>query len=51
MIVLGVILIVVGWLTGLSVLWSIGLVVAVIGAILALVGSTGRPVAGRAHWF
>lgn len=51
MIVLGVILLVVGFLTGISILWSIGIALVVIGAILALVGGTGRKIGGRAHWY
>lgn len=51
MIVLGVILLIVGFLTGISVLWTIGLVLVVVGAILAILGGTGRKVGGRAHWY
>jgi hypothetical protein len=50
-IILGVILLVVGFLTGISILWSIGIALVVIGAILALVGGTGRKIGGRAHWY
>ncbi|WP_166462572.1 DUF6131 family protein [Amycolatopsis acidicola] len=51
MIVLGVILLIVGFLTGISIVWSIGIALVVIGAILALVGRTGTKVAGRSHWY
>lgn len=51
MIVLGIILILVGWLVGLGVLETIGLVLLVIGAILLLLGGIGHPVAGRAYWW
>jgi hypothetical protein len=51
LIVLGVILLIVGFLTGISVLWTIGLVLVVVGAILAILGGTGRKVGGRAHWY
>jgi hypothetical protein len=50
-IILGVILLVVGFLTGISILWSIGIALVVIGAVLALVGGTGRKIGGRAHWY
>jgi uncharacterized membrane protein HdeD (DUF308 family) len=50
-IILGVILLVVGFLTGISILWTIGIVLIVVGAILAIVGATGRKVGGRAHWY
>jgi len=51
MIVLGVILLIVGFLLGIPILWTIGIVLAVIGAVLAILGGTGRRVGGRAHWF
>jgi Family of unknown function (DUF6131) len=51
MIVLGVILLVIGWLTGISILYTVGGILLVIGLILLLLGRTGRPLAGRSHWF
>lgn len=51
MIVLGIILILVGWLVGLGLLETIGLVLLVIGAVLLLLGGIGHPVGGRAYWW
>lgn len=51
MIILGVILIVLGWLLGISVLYTIGAILAVIGLVLMLVGFAGHPVGGRRVWF
>ncbi|MEA5363483.1 hypothetical protein VA596_28405 [Amycolatopsis sp., V23-08] len=51
MIVLGVILLVIGFLVGIPVLYTIGIVLAVAGVILAVLGGTGRKIGGRAHWF
>ena len=51
MIVLGVILLIVGFLLSIPILWTIGIVLAVVGAVLAILGGTGHRVAGRAHWF
>jgi hypothetical protein len=50
MIVLGIILLVIGLLTGISILTYIGVILLVIGAILALLGGVGRPVGGR-RWY
>lgn len=50
MIVLGLILLIIGFLAGISILWTIGIVLVVVGAVLALVGRT-RKVGGRSHWF
>lgn len=51
MIVLGAILLVIGFIAHISILWTIGIILLVVGAILAILGSTGRKVGGRAHWF
>lgn len=51
MIILGLILLVIGWLTGISWLWTIGIILIVIGAILWILGATGRAVGGRSHWY
>jgi len=51
MIVLGIVLLLVGFLAKISILWTIGIVLLVVGAILAILGGTGRRVGGRAHWF
>ncbi|WP_328404777.1 DUF6131 family protein [Nocardia sp. NBC_00403] len=51
MIVLGVILLVVGFIFGIPILWTIGIVVLVIGLVLLLMGSMGRAVGGRRHYY
>ncbi|HTF52237.1 MAG TPA: DUF6131 family protein [Pseudonocardia sp.] len=51
MIVLGVILLIIGWLTGISILYTVGGILLVIGLILLLLGSVGRPVGGRRWYF
>ncbi len=51
MIVLGIILLIAGFLLKISILWTIGIIVVVIGAILAVMGNTGRAVGGRRHYF
>jgi len=51
MIILGIVLLVAGFLLKISILWTLGIIVLVIGAILAVLGSVGRPVAGRRHYF
>ncbi|MEV8596206.1 DUF6131 family protein [Streptomyces sp. NPDC052012] len=51
MLLLGIILLVVGFITGISILWTIGIILAVIGAVLWIMGSMGRTVAGRRHYW
>ncbi|MEU9293733.1 DUF6131 family protein [Streptomyces sp. NPDC048266] len=51
MIILGVILLVIGFVAGISILWTIGIVLVVIGAVLWILGATGRAVGGRRHYW
>jgi hypothetical protein len=51
MITLSIILIIVGVLTGIPVLTTLGVILAVVGAVLVLLGTTGRAIGGRAHYW
>ncbi|MFD4610467.1 DUF6131 family protein [Streptomyces sp. NPDC058440] len=51
MIILGIILLVVGFVTGISILWTIGIILAVVGAILWVLGAMGHAVAARRHYW
>lgn len=51
MIILGIILLVIGFIASIPVLWTIGIILVVIGAILAVLGATGRAIGGRKHWY
>jgi hypothetical protein len=51
MIVLGVILLIVGFLAHIAILWTVGVVVLVIGLALMLIGKMGHAVAGRRHYY
>ena len=51
MIVLGVILLIIGFIAKVPIIWTIGVVLVVIGAVLALLGTTGREIGGRSHWY
>ena len=51
MIVLGLILLVIGFLASIPILWTLGIILVVVGAVLWILGSTGRAVAGRRHWY
>lgn len=51
MIILGIILLILGWIFSISILWTIGIILLVVGAVLWLLGGIGRPVAGRRHWW
>jgi len=51
MIILGVVLLIVGFLAGIPIIWTLGIIALVIGLILAIVGASGRAVGGRAHYW
>jgi len=51
MIVLGLVLMLVGFLTKIVILWSLGVVVAVVGVVLLLLGAAGREIGGRRHYY
>ena len=51
MIVLGLVLLIVGFVAKVAILWTLGILVLVIGAVLALLGVAGREVGGRRHWY
>ncbi|MFF3494651.1 DUF6131 family protein [Streptomyces sp. NPDC002795] len=51
MIALGIILLVVGFVAGISILWTIGVVLLVIGAALWVLGAAGHAVGGRKHYW
>lgn len=50
MIVLGLILVLVGWFTKLTLLYYLGGALLIIGVVLFALGAAGRPVGGR-HWY
>lgn len=51
MVVLGVILLILGFVFGIHLLWVLGIILTVIGVVMWALGSVGRPVAGRRYWY
>ncbi|MFC9644611.1 DUF6131 family protein [Streptomyces mirabilis] len=51
MLVLGIILLVVGFVTGISILWTIGVILVVIGLVLWILGAAGHAGGGRRHYW
>ncbi len=49
--ILGLVLLLIGWLTGIGILTTIGIILLVVGAVLMLLGSVNRPVFGRRYWY
>jgi hypothetical protein len=51
MIIIGLILLLIGFLAKIPILWTIGIIALVVGLILLLLGSIGRGVGGRRHYW
>ncbi|MGW2560873.1 DUF6131 family protein [Streptomyces sp. NPDC001514] len=51
MIILGVILLIIGFLAGIGILWTIGIILVVIGVLLWILGAIGHAVGGRRHYW
>ncbi|MCX5409339.1 DUF6131 family protein [Streptomyces sp. NBC_00335] len=50
MIALGIVLLIIGYLLGISILWTLGIILVVIGVVLWVLGSVGHAVGGRRHY-
>jgi hypothetical protein len=51
MVIIGVVLMLVGFLLGVPILWSVGVIVLIIGIVLWLMGTMGHMVGGRRHYY
>lgn len=51
MIVLGVILLIIGFIATIPILWTVGIVLLIVGIALEVLGATGRAVGGRRHYY
>ena len=51
MIILGIILLIIGFIAKIAILWTLGIVVLLVGLILIVLGSMGRAVGGRRHYY
>jgi hypothetical protein len=41
----------IGFIAKIPILWSVGIVIAVVGVILMLLGMAGREIGGRKHYY
>jgi hypothetical protein len=51
MIVLGIVLLLVGFIAKVAILWTIGIVLLLVGLVLLALGTMGRAVGGRRHFY
>jgi Family of unknown function (DUF6131) len=50
-IILGIILLIIGFVAKIAIIWTIGIVVLVLGLIAILLGSLGHAIGGRRHYW
>lgn len=51
MIVIGLVLLIVAFVAKIAILWTVGIILIVIGAVLFLLGLAGHAVGGRRHYW
>jgi hypothetical protein len=51
MIILGVLLLVLGYVLPLGILYTLGWILVVLGVVLWILGAVGHPIAGRRHYY
>ena len=51
MIVLGIILLILGFIFSINILWVIGIILLIVGVIFWVLGAMGRAVGGRRHYW
>ena len=51
MVTLGVVLLLLGFLLGIPILWTLGMILLVVGIVLWVLGSIGREIGGRRHYY
>ena len=51
MILLGIVLLVLGALLNVPILWTIGIILVIVGVILWILGAMNRPVFGRRYYW
>jgi hypothetical protein len=50
-IIAGIILLLIGFVAHIAILWTLGIIVLVVGAVFMLLGATGRAIGGRRHYY
>ncbi len=51
MIVFGVVLLIAGFLLAIPILWTLGVILVVVGLVLWVLSSMGHAVGGRRHYY
>jgi hypothetical protein len=49
--IFGLVLMIIGFVVGIPVLWTIGVLLLLIGLVLWVLGSVGHAIGGRRHYY
>jgi hypothetical protein len=50
-IIFGLILLLIGFVTGIGILWTVGIIALIVGLALWILGAMGHAVGGRRHYY
>jgi len=50
-ILLGIVLLIIGFIAAVHIIWILGIIAVVVGAGLAIAGAMGRAIGGRKHYY
>jgi hypothetical protein len=50
-VIFGLILLIIGFITGIAIVWTIGMIVLLVGLVLWLLGAMGHAIGGRRHYY
>lgn len=51
MILIGLVLLLIGALASIPLLWTLGVILVIVGVVLLILGRVGHQVGGRAHYW
>lgn len=51
MTIIGIILLILGFVLKVPLLWTLGIIVTVVGVVLLLIGAAGRTIGGRRYYW
>jgi hypothetical protein len=51
MVILGIVLLIIGFITAVPFIWSVGMIMLLIGVVFFVLAATGHAIRGRRHIF
>jgi hypothetical protein len=47
----GLVLLIIGFITGIAILWTLGMILLLVGLVFWILGAAGHAVGGRRHYY